>query len=184
MKKSYFFIFKDLFIHERERERGRDAEAEGEAGSPQGTRCGHTSPGYPFHLPNPRPASSPERKAAAQPLSHPGVRPSFPFSYPSTFQPSASTSACSFISVSSWKTGFVRGCLPLSPLKEVEWVGHQFWCSCVRVDLGFPASACLACFPRLLHDLDSREVAGGWGGEIGSLFLWTTSWVPSHEASF
>ena len=35
MKKSYFFIFKDLFIHERERERGRDAEAEGEAGSPQ-----------------------------------------------------------------------------------------------------------------------------------------------------
>ena len=159
----FFFIFY-LFMIVTEREREAETQAEGEAGSPQGTRCGHTSPGYPFHLPNPRPASSPERKAAAQPLSHPGVRPSFPFSYPSTFQPSASTSACSFISVSSWKTGFVRGCLPLSPLKEVEWVGHQFWCSCVRVDLGFPASACLACFPRLLHDLDSREVAGGWGG--------------------
>ena len=30
--------------------------------------------------------------------------------------------------------------------------------ACVRVDFGFLASACLACFPRLLHDLDSWEV--------------------------
>ena len=160
---------------ERERQRHRQREKQAPRREPDaGTRAQGTPSTSPTPAPHP----------AAQPLSHPGVRPSFPFSYPSTFQPSASTSACSFISVSSWKTGFVRGCLPLSPLKEVEWVGHQFWCSCVRVDLGFPASACLACFPRLLHDLDSREVAGGWGGEIGSLFLWPTSWVPSHEASF
>ena len=68
--KGFFFFFLRfyLFIYERHRDRETETQAEGEAGSLWGAGCGTQSW---------IPGSSPEPKADAQPLSHPGAPKSF-----------------------------------------------------------------------------------------------------------